>query len=89
MKNFNFSEIILTKNPATGKHFNLMPLFQTAFEFTEKDEPALRKIKQKIDEAIRLISTNRFEEQLTDEYAKGLTHDLYEISDMFEKMEDF
>lgn len=87
--NANLSEIILTVNPANGKHFNLMPLFHTAVEFTEKGEINFKIIKQKIDNTIRLLSTNRFEEQITEDYAKELVHDLYQISDMFEAMENF
>jgi hypothetical protein len=89
MKNTNFSEIILAKNPQTDKHINIMPLFYLSFQLTEKGEPQIKNIKKKIDDAIRLISTNRFEEATVEDYVKELTHSLYEISDMFEEMENF
>lgn len=89
MQNFNFTDIILAKNPVSDKHINLMPLYNLSFQLTQKGEPQLKNIKSKIDDAIRLLSTNRFEERDVDDYSKELIHHLYEISDMFNNMENF
>ena len=89
MNNLQIPELVLAKNTYTGKHINLKPLFHVAFELTDKGEANLKSIKQKIDDAIRLLSTNRFEERDVDDYAKELVFNLYQISDAFEEMENF
>jgi AraC-like DNA-binding protein len=81
--------VILVKNPSSEKQIDLTPLFITSIELTQKGEPGLKSIKKVIDDAIRLISTNRFEDQAVEDYAKELNYSLYEISDMFEAMENF
>ena len=60
MKNTGYSEPILVKNPHTGKHINLQPLFNLAFQLADDNSGTMKSIKSKIDNTVRLISTNRF-----------------------------
>lgn len=84
------NSLMLVKNPYTGKHINVKPLFRMAFEFGESEANAnMTSIKKKIEEVIRLISVNQFREECVEECVKDLTHNLYLITDMFEEMDNF
>jgi len=90
MQNPSLSEPILVKNPNTGKLINLNPLFSTAFQLSDGKDFMLKNIKNKIDYAIRYLSTNEFrDDHFLSGCTKELVHDLYEIVDMFDEMENF
>ncbi|WP_020597887.1 hypothetical protein [Spirosoma panaciterrae] len=77
---------ILVKNPSTGRHINIAPLFDTIEAAGETPEGSVAGLKHLVARIIRRVNLS-WDGDATDQ--KNVNYDLYLLHDMFEAMAEF
>ncbi|WP_020599180.1 hypothetical protein [Spirosoma panaciterrae] len=79
-------EPILVKNPYTGRHINVAPLFDALDASGEHPDNSIVSLKTMVSRIIRRVNLN-WEGDATDQ--KNVNFDLYLLEDMFSAMSEY
>lgn len=84
----NIQEPILVKNPNTGRHVNVAPLFDAMAQIGESGPESPESLRKAVTKAIRAINL-AWDEASDATERKDVNVDLYLLEDMFAAMAEF